>query len=162
MGRSLIIGVAALALFAGPAGAQTPSEKLSEASAQAIIDGCRAHAREKGYGLVIAVYDEGANLKAFSRMDAGRLRNADIAQWKAAYAARSGRSSQGAARAVAEGQLNGAFAPGTATYQGAVPIYSKTGVLLGGVGVSGATGAQDEECAVAGLKAADLLAAPAE
>ena len=38
-------------------------------------------------------------------------------------------------------------------FPGGVPIITETGVQIGGVGVSGATGDQDEQCAQAGIDA---------
>ncbi len=145
-----------------PAAAQPGDVRLSEASAAAIVAGCRAHADENGYDLTIAVYDEGGNLKALTRMDGATLRNLRIAQWKGESAARGQRYSGPTAEAVAEGRINAAFAPDTVTYRGAVPIFSHAGAPLGGVGVSGATGEQDEQCAEAGIAAADLLTAKPE
>jgi uncharacterized protein GlcG (DUF336 family) len=48
--------------------------------------------------------------------------------------------------------------PGVAAFPGGLPIVTSDGQHIGGIGVSGATGDQDEECAAAGLAAVkDML-----
>lgn len=46
-----------------------------------------------------------------------------------------------------------ALDPGHAAFPGGLPIMTAEGQHIGGVGVSGATSNQDEECAQAGLDA---------
>ena len=54
--------------------------------------------------------------------------------------------------------LNNIFPKGILPVPGGVLIRDGAGVLLGAVGVSGDTSDNDEICAVAGIKAAELVA----
>ena len=48
--------------------------------------------------------------------------------------------------------------PGIATFAGGLPIMTGSGAQIGGIGVSGASADEDEQCAQAGIDAvADML-----
>jgi uncharacterized protein GlcG (DUF336 family) len=147
--------LAALALTAG-AQAQDMRPVLSDASAQAVISGCVALAEEEGWNLAIAVYDTGADLKAFRRMDDTQLGSTGIAMWKGEAVANFPFPTGAMAEAV-ESTPALASAPGIAPLRGGVPLRTQDGAWIGGVGVSGATGEQDEQCAIAGAAAAGLV-----
>ncbi len=139
---------------------------LTLALAEAIADGCAAHfAKQTDWRpLNIAVVDDGGNLKVFRRMDNAFLMSIDIALLKANTSAGLPFPS----RLVGElafgkdgqpGPVPGiADIPGVAAFPGGLPIMTKDGQHIGAIGVSGATGDQDEECAQAGLDAVkDML-----
>ncbi len=51
-----------------------------------------------------------------------------------------------------------AHVPGIATFAGGLPIMTASGSQIGGIGVSGASSDEDEQCAQAGIDAvADML-----
>jgi len=60
---------------------------ITQAQADAAIGAARAAALAIGVPMNIAVYDDGANLKAFARMDGALLGSLDIAMGKARTAA---------------------------------------------------------------------------
>ena len=136
--------------------AQDEAPRLTEASAAAIIEGCRAFADENDLTIAITIVDDRTQLFAYRRMDGLRQGPADLAGQKADYAARWGASTEGLAADVAEGELGWALSSKGTPIGGGVPIYSQDNVVLGGVGVSGATAAQDAECARAGIARAGL------
>ena len=134
--------------------------------AKAMADGCEAHfAKQTDWrSLNIAIVDDGGRLKLFRRMDNSFLLSIDIAMLKAGTSAGLPFPS----RLVGElafgkegkpGPVPGiADIPGVAAFPGGLPIITKDGQHIGGIGVSGATGDQDEECAQAGLDAVkDML-----
>ncbi len=134
--------------------------------AKKIADGCEAHyAKQTDWRpLNIAIVDDGGNLKVFRRMDNSFLLSIDIALLKANTSAGLPFPS----RLVGElafgkdgkpGVVPGiADIPGVAAFPGGLPIMTSDGQHIGGIGVSGATGDQDEECAQAGLDAVkDML-----
>lgn len=134
--------------------------------AKAMADGCEAHfAKQTDWRtLNIAIVDDGGKLKLFRRMDNSFLLSIDIAMLKANTSAGLPFPS----RLVGElafgkegkpGPVPGiADIPGVAAFPGGLPIITKDGQHIGGIGVSGATGDQDEECAQAGLNAVkDML-----
>lgn len=132
---------------------------LTEAAARRIIQAATEKAAALDIAVVIAVIDAGTHLKAFSRMDRAVLGSIDLAIRKARTAALFEVDSE----AVWEYAKPGAPAEGLqlsngmlATFAGGVLLRSDGGELLGAVGVSGGTIAQDREVAVAG--AAALLA----
>ena len=139
---------------------------LTLAMAKTIADVCEAKADAEGWRKVnIAVYDDGGNLKLFRRQDGAFLHSIQIAQLK-------GRTSAGMPRTTRElGEINWSRGdrpygieqvPGLVVFPGGVPIVTASGHQIGGVGVSGATGDQDEACAKAGIAAiGEALATPA-
>jgi glc operon protein GlcG len=125
--------------------------------ANLIADACEQKAQSEGWRKVnIAIYDEGANLKLFRRQDGSYLHSIKIAQLK-------GHTSAGLPRSTRSlGVLNYKNpekpygieeVPGLVIFPGGLPIITRTGYQIGGVGVSGATGDQDEQCARAGINA---------
>ena len=126
--------------------------------AKKMADACEAKkATTEWRPLNIAIVDSGANLILFRRQDGAFLGSVDIAVNKA----KSAVMIPFPTRAIGElaygkegvpGRL-----PGIATvdflvpFPGGLPIRTQSGVLLGAIGVSGATGDQDEECAQAAL-----------
>ncbi|MGR8918150.1 MAG: GlcG/HbpS family heme-binding protein [Gammaproteobacteria bacterium] len=130
---------------------------LTLAMAKTMADACEARAAAEGWRRVnIAIYDEGANLKLFRREDGAYLHSIRIAQMK-------GHTSAGLPRSTrALGDLNYRNperpvgidqVPGFAVFPGGLPILTADGRHIGGIGVSGATGDQDEQCAQAGIDA---------
>jgi len=130
--------------------------RLSSEHAQAIIDGAQAKALELGLSAIIAVLDAGAHLKAFRRMDGAVLGSIDIAMSKAKTAVLFQANSE----LVWEYCKPGAPAPGLeltngglAPYGGGIPLKGPDGAVIGALGVSGGTIAQDVEVAQAALAA---------
>ncbi|HEY9235131.1 MULTISPECIES: GlcG/HbpS family heme-binding protein [Phenylobacterium] len=124
--------------------------------AQAIIDGAEVKAREVGLPVIVAVLDAGGHLKAFHRMDGAVLGSIDIALRKAKTAVLFGAESE----AVWEYCKPGAPAPGLentngglAPFGGGIPLKDRDGSILGALGVSGGSVAQDMEVARAGYAA---------
>lgn len=130
--------------------------ELSSEQAQAMIEGADARARTLGVPAVIAVIDAGCHLKALRRMDGAPLGSIDIALGKARTAALFGCNSED----VWEYCKPGAPAPGLdrsngglMTFAGGISLKSVDGALVGAIGVSGGTVAQDQDIARAGAAA---------
>ena len=150
--KSILMCAAGFLAAAGSAAAQDMRPALTASSAKAIVAGCEAHALEKGWKLNIAVLDQGRNLIAFLRMDGAPLGSLEISQWKANASASFPGPTKGAADRAQEFPALAA-APNIAICEA---IFTKEGVHIGGVGVSGAAGSEDAECARAGIAAAGL------
>ncbi|QPH40813.1 GlcG/HbpS family heme-binding protein [Pedobacter endophyticus] len=123
-------------------------EKLSEAA--------KAKAKEIGVPMNIAVVDEGANLKAFHRMDNAWLGSIDIAIKKAKTARFFDMNSGEIGKLSQPGQplyniehSNG----GLITFPGGVVLQDASGNIIGAIGVSGGSVDQDHEVATAGANA---------
>lgn len=151
----LILGALAL-LASGAANAQTPTLRLTAASAKAILDGCAAHAVAKGQSHAIAVFDAAGAPVAFLRMEGNSPGVGAFAMEKAKAVSTWGFATANMEKAAAE-TPGFARAPGVVTVPGGVPIFSADGkTFLGGVGVSGEPPLDDAACAEAGVKAAGL------
>ncbi len=127
----------------------------TSAQASAITAAATTKAAELGVAANIAVLDSGAHQKAFHRMDGAVLGSIDVALDKARTAVLFGLSSE----AVWDYCKPGAPAPGLdrsngglMTFPGGVPLTTPEG-LIGPVGVSGGSPAQDAEIARAGAAA---------
>lgn len=141
-------------LTAGAIQAETP--RLTDASAQAILEGCNDFADDNDLTVATAIVDDRTMLVAFRRMDGLRQGPADLALGKARYSANWGSETKRLGDAVGEGRIGFALATKGTPIEGGVPIYSEDGILLGGVGVSGASASDDAKCARAGLDRAGL------
>lgn len=157
---------AALIAAAAPmtAGAEDLATKpvLSNALAQQMVAACFADQVANGYSNVnVFVVDDGGHLLAASRQDGACKACAGIAENKAITSALYGAPTRvmgdlsfGENRDGVDAGLPGAaFVPGIVAFAGGLPITTMDGALLGGIGVSGASSDEDEQCAQAGIDA---------
>ncbi|MCD2443283.1 heme-binding protein [Agromyces sp. SYSU K20354] len=115
-----------------------------------LVGAARRRAEELGVAVSIAVVDAGGHLIGFARMDGAEIAGPTLAVDKAftAVAHRAPTSELGGL-AVPGGVLFGLHANGGGRYvlfPGGMPLAVE-GVVVGGVGVSGADAADDEACA---------------
>lgn len=142
--------------------ARYPTNGLTLAQANSIVAAALAHGRELGMlPLTVVVLDAGGQMKAMQREDGSSLLRADIAQGKAFGALALGLGGRELARRsqAMPGFMNALsdLAGGRAVpAPGGVLACTAEGVVLGAVGISGEVSAQDEVCAVAGIRAAGL------
>jgi len=129
-------------------------KQLDLADSRRLIEGARAKATEIGVPMCIAVTDVGGNLIAFERMDGGKVTSITIAIDKAFTAAAAkkatheyGDASQPGAPAYG---INTAISGRLMVVGGGLPVLSD-GNVVGGIGVSSGTPAQDREVAQAGV-----------
>jgi len=148
--------IAALILLGAAAfsNAQTVEKKtLTIDGARKVIAGSIAYARKNNApGGVIAVVDEGGNLMALERLDGTFAAGANISIGKARTAVLFKRPTKAFEDIIKNGRTAMVALPDTyfTPLQGGVPI-TIDGEIVGGVGVSGAASAQqDEELAIAG------------
>ena len=124
--------------------------------AQGIIGAGIVKAKEIGQPMNIAVVDEGANLVAFERMDGAWIGSIDIAQKKAFTARAFDIATQDLAKhAQPEQQFYGIHVSNHGKimiFAGGIPLQ-RDGEVVGAIGVSGGSGAQDQQVAEAGAKA---------
>jgi len=115
--------------------------------------------QEHGKPICAAVCDDRGLLLAFARMDGAPVRGVRISQGKAYSSARMGVTTQAVLeRLHREGIEIGHFCdPELTALPGGSPLKSAEGRLLGAVGVSGLTSAQDQ--AITDALAASLAAA---
>lgn len=140
------------------ANAQTIEKRsLTIEGAKKVIAGAVAYAKKNNApGGVIAVVDEGGNLMALERLDGTFAAGANISIGKARTAVLFKRPTKAFEDIIKNGRTAMVALPDAffTPLQGGVPI-TVDGQIVGGVGVSGAASAQqDEELAIAG---ADVL-----
>jgi uncharacterized protein GlcG (DUF336 family) len=144
---------AALALAAAPVSAQQRPEygtPVTTAQAKKIAAGVIAECQANKWNVAVAVVDTHGGLVYFERMENTQTASLDIAIMKAKAAATYRRPTRAFADAIAKGGPAVMTLPGVVASPGGVPIMVG-GKVTGGVGVSGVTGDQDEQCAKAGL-----------
>jgi glc operon protein GlcG len=125
--------------FAQPYGAPIGLEK-----AQAAIAAAVAEAAKKGWPMNVAVYDSGANLVAFARMDGSQIGSIAIAEHKARASVKFRRESRAFEDAVQLRGFNYILSIDDAiASRGGIPLV-EDGKIIGAIGCSGATGSQDE------------------
>lgn len=115
--------------------------------------------------LSVAVLDAGGHLKALERQDGASILRPQISHAKAYGALSLGMGSRAIYRRAEEQAYfvqsvntlaGGALIP----VPGGVLVRDAGGDIIGAVGISGDTSEHDEDCAIAGIKAAGLAADP--
>ena len=135
-----------------------PFRTISASAAHAAVAAAVAHAETLGVLINVAVVDAGGTLAAFLRMPGAFIQSADIAIDKAYTAASFGfPTAQWQAVFGNDEMLKIGLSqrPRLVVIAGGLPIREGD-LLIGGIGVSGASHQQDEECARAGLQAIGL------
>jgi glc operon protein GlcG len=164
----LIFKLSAAALMASlllvvSTNAQVADKKsLTLEGARSVIAAAKQYAAaNKAPGGVIAVVDDGGNLVALERLDGTFSAGANISIGKAKTAVMFKRSTKVFEEIIKNGRTAMVALPDFTPLQGGVPIMFE-GQIVGGVGVSGAASAvQDEELAIAGAAAlAEVKMAP--
>ena len=144
-----------LATATTPMAAQVASKKsLTLDGARRVIASAQTEARRlTAPGGVIAVVDEGGNLMALERLDGTFAAGANISIGKARTAVLFKRPTKVFEDVIKNGRTSMVALNDFTPLQGGVPIVVD-GEVVGGVGVSGAASAQqDEELAIAGAAA---------
>ena len=133
----------------------------AEAAASAVQAAVR-HAEIHGWKINVAVADRSGNLMAFLRMPGAFIHSIDIAIDKAYTSASFGFPTKAWMGAIGhdDGMKFGfSNQPRLIVFGGGLPIPAVAGERaewIGGIGVSGASESEDEECARAGLAAIGL------
>ena len=126
---------------------------ITLAEAQAVLEAALNKSRELDVKMNITVVDEGANLKAFTRMDGAWLGSIDISL-KKAKTARLFDMDTGAIGQLSQpgGELYNIehSNQGLITFPGGVPIRNANNEVIGAIGVSGSSVENDHAVAKAG------------
>lgn len=141
-------------LMTATASAQTLRPSLDHASVLTIMSTCESWASERELTLTIAIIDQSSNLRGYLQMDEAFSISWLLAEKKAhsALALQRPTSQLGFLEDVPALETGGELV----RLRGGIDIRSQAGEILGAVGVSGASSAEDEDCAIAGVEAAGL------
>lgn len=151
----LALAVPAFAAKVDAGKLQLPDD-LTRAQAEKVMAGALTKAVEQGVPMNIAIVDAGGNLKAFCRMDGAFLGSIDVSMGKAKTARMFNMSTADLGAASQPGQelygievTNG----GLVIFGGGELLRNKDGVIIGAIGVSGGSVAEDTNVAKAGVDA---------
>ncbi|MCK1512161.1 heme-binding protein [Bradyrhizobium sp. 190] len=151
--RTILVAAALAALTVGASAQDKRPDygtAVNAAGAKKIAAGVVAECQKNGWNVAVAVVDNHGFLVYFERMDNTQTASMDIAVGKARAAATYRRPTRVFMEAINKGGSATITLPGVFASPGGVPIMVD-GKVTGGVGVSGVTGDQDEQCAKAGL-----------
>ena len=109
-----------------------------------------AEAKKNGWNVAIAVVDASGGLILFHKLDETQPGSIAVAQGKARAAALFKRPSKALEEAISGGKQAFLTIEGIVPMQGGLPVVVD-GKIIGAVGVSGVTSAQDEQVAQAAL-----------
>ena len=144
LARSLIVVTFAL-LGASVASGQTAAQKiLSLDGAKAVADSAAAEAKKHNAGGAIAVVDNGGHLVYLARLDKTFPAASAVAIEKARTAATFRRPTRDFENAIKNGRTSLLGVAVMTPLQGGVPILVD-GEVVGAIGVSGATSAQEDD-----------------
>lgn len=127
-------------------------------SARQLVERALAHAVEKGWRVCAVVVDPSGHVVASGRMDGVPAPVFDYANDKAYTAGTLGKSTRAffeRMNSAPELHLGLVNRPRVCAWDGGLPIV-EDGQVIGGLGVSGAAGPEDVECAQAALESLTL------
>ncbi len=124
---------------------------LTLSDVKTMLAACEAEAAKNNWAVAISIVDDGGFPLAFQRMDGAPKISAEVAYGKARTSAMTGRPSKFFEDRVKERPAFANF-PAGILIQGAVPIMHQN-ECVGAIGVSGVQSHEDEQIALAGVKA---------
>jgi glc operon protein GlcG len=153
----LFVLLSILALTASTALAQAPvlyGAPVNIDSAKKVAAAAVAEARKNNFQMAIAVVDIAGNLVYFEKMDGTQTGSVNVAMDKARSAALFKRPTKAFQDVVAAGGdgLRILALEGAVPVEGGIPLMLD-GKIVGAIGASGGTSAQDGQCAQAGASA---------
>ncbi len=153
----LAVGLLTLAPVVRAPAAVSYGPSISGTDAKRVLAAAEAEAVKNQWNVVVAILDTGGHLVAFLRMDGAPLGSVDVAQGKAYTAVAFGRPSKAFQDTLAAGGegLRLLKLPGMTPVEGGVPLVVG-GKVVGSIGVSGATSAQDAQVGSAGASVLEL------
>jgi uncharacterized protein GlcG (DUF336 family) len=147
-----MLSTVSLAAYAGEAPRPEYGPDITVEMAKKIAAGTIAECQSNKWNVAVAVVNTHGSLVYYERMNHTQSASAKIAVDKASAAAMYRRPTRAFLDAISKSGPATMTLPGVVASPGGVPIMSG-GKVIGGVGVSGVTGDQDEQCAKAGLAA---------
>ncbi|MGA9564220.1 MAG: heme-binding protein [Candidatus Korobacteraceae bacterium] len=151
--KSVVAGLFVLGLI-GIAVAQMPNPygpPISLETAKKVAAPALAEAAKNNWTIAVAIVDPSGNLVYYEKMDNTQLGSANVSIDKARSAAQFKRPTKAFQDAVANGGegLRVLALPGAIPLEGGLPLVID-GKIVGAIGASGMSSAQDAQCAKAG------------
>jgi len=157
--KKLNLLVSVLLIAAATAGAQQLSTKksLNLAVTKAIVAASEKEAMKNGWAMFITVIDDGGTVMAIERLDDAQIGSLDVSMGKAQTALKFKRPSKAFEDLIGGGRNALLGLPGVTPIEGGFPLMVD-GKVIGAIGVSGGSSAQDAQVAQAGVAAFEALA----
>jgi glc operon protein GlcG len=146
----LAAGIAVFSLNAAAQARPDYGTPIDLAGAKKIAAGVVEECAKNKWNVAVAIVDNNGGLIYFERMNNTQTASLDISIMKARNGAMYRRPTRAFVDAIAKTGPATMTLPGVTASPGGLPIFVD-GKVVGGVGVSGVTGDQDEQCAKAGL-----------
>jgi glc operon protein GlcG len=151
MKQLMLLG--ALLSYAGTAGAQLLEKKvLTLEAADRIAAAAEAEAKKRNATVVIVVVDDAGYPLVLKRLNDTQVASVEVGIGKARTAAIFRRPSREFEEQIKNGRVASLVLPGATPLQGGLPLIAD-GKVIGAIGVSGNTPQEDEDIAMAGVKA---------
>ena len=151
--KAVAIAAFVLGLAAGVRAQKLADKKaLTLAVAKQIAAASEAEAAKNKFTMVIVIVDEGGNLICLEKMDETQIGSIEVAQAKAHTAIAFKRPTKVFQDGVTGGNNSILKLPGVVATEGGIPLVVD-GKIIGAIGVSGGTSAQDGTVAQAGVDA---------
>lgn len=143
----LMAGMSSLSLAQQPYGQPIPLAKAKQAAAKAVEE-----ARKNNFRMAIAIVDTSGTLVYFEKIDDTRIGSVDVALAKAKSANNFKRPTKEFEDMVTKGSVQLLGLPGAVPIGGGQPLLMQ-GNVVGAIGVSGGTAAEDDQVATAAVRA---------
>ena len=153
--RLLLLALLSLPVLARAQAVDLPyGQPIPLAEAKRALVAAQAEATKNKWNVAIAIVDSGGHLVAFERMDTTQYGSVEVAQEKARTAVAFRRPSKTFQDTIAAGGegMRMLKLPGALPIEGGLPLVVG-GKIVGAIGVSGVTSAQDGQIAAAGVGA---------
>ena len=121
-------------------------------AAQKMMAAAEAEASANNWNVAVTIVDAGARLIMFQKMDGTQMGSIDVSMGKARTAANFKRPTKAMEEMITGGRTPFLAVDGIVPVQGGVPVVVGDAVI-GAVGVSGVSSAQDEQVALAAISA---------
>jgi uncharacterized protein GlcG (DUF336 family) len=122
---------------------------INLATAKKVASAAAEEAAKLKINVVIAIVDTGGNIVYLERFDVVQWGSLDVALHKAKCSVQYKRPTKALEDTIAKGNMNYLTLDGIMAIEGGVPII-QDGKIIGAIGVSGGSSAQDGEVAKAG------------
>lgn len=130
---------------------------ISQSAASTSVQAALSYASQRGWNIAAFVVDPSGHMLAAGRLDSTPAAVSEFAYDKARTAVLGKPTHDFAARMLSAPELKLGLVnrPNLCAWEGGHPILHE-GELIGAIGVSGAAGSEDSECAKAGIEAIGL------
>ena len=155
---ALFVAVTVHAQAQTPAAAPPPpppyGAPITLDQAKKVLGAAEGEAKKNNWNVVISIVDTGGQLVTMSRLDNTQFGSVEVAREKAYSSVAFRRPTKVFQDAIAKGGENVRLLglTGASMLEGGIPIVVD-GKIIGGIGVSGVTAAQDAQIAQAGIDA---------